>query len=58
MKQYDAHASYQFEKAMRWLEEADAIVFCGTSFSVRLTDMCFEVRLLTQRRRVTGRGVH
>jgi len=43
---------------MRWLEEADAIVFCGTSFSVRLTDMCFEVRLLTQRRRVTGRGVH
>jgi len=44
VKQYDAHASYQFEKAMRWLEEADAVVFCGTSFSVRLTDMCFEVR--------------
>mmetsp|Transcript_10684 Transcript_10684/g.29445 ORF Transcript_10684/g.29445 Transcript_10684/m.29445 type:complete len:493 (+) Transcript_10684:81-1559(+) len=35
---YHSHAHYQFERMEDVLSEADVLVFCGTSFSVQLTD--------------------
>jgi len=39
---YSDHDLYQFEKALQWLDEADAIVFVGTSFAVGITNFAFE----------------
>lgn len=40
-EKYSSHPFFQWERAMRWLERADAIVFVGTSFSVGIThDVC------------------
>ena len=41
-EEYNDHEFYQFEQAIKWLEEADAIVFVGTSFSVGITTFAFE----------------
>jgi len=38
---YTDHESYQFEKSLEWLKDADAIVFVGTSFAVKITDIAF-----------------
>ena len=35
---YHSHSFYQFEHAEDWLSAAQVLVFCGTSFSVSLTD--------------------
>eukprot|EP00924_Labyrinthula_sp_SR-Ha-C_P006520 augustus_masked-scaffold_38-processed-gene-0.44-mRNA-1 protein AED:1.00 eAED:1.00 QI:0/-1/0/0/-1/1/1/0/337 len=40
---YDDHDSYQFEKAIDWIDEADDIVFVGTSFSVSITNIIFDL---------------
>eukprot|EP00920_Eleutheroschizon_duboscqi_P041045 GHVT01098147.1.p1 GENE.GHVT01098147.1~~GHVT01098147.1.p1 ORF type:complete len:893 (-),score=146.24 GHVT01098147.1:530-3208(-) len=37
-EQYDAHEFFQCTRWRRWLFEADALIFIGTSFSVGLTD--------------------
>jgi NAD-dependent deacetylase len=34
---YDAHVDYQFRRAIRALEQADLVLFIGTSFSVGVT---------------------
>jgi NAD-dependent deacetylase len=39
---YHAHDFYDFERAEAWLESAEAIVFCGTSFAVRITHVALE----------------
>ena len=39
---YHSHAFYNFERAEDWLSECQAIVFVGTSFAVRLTDVVLE----------------
>mmetsp|Transcript_3895 Transcript_3895/g.6858 ORF Transcript_3895/g.6858 Transcript_3895/m.6858 type:complete len:422 (-) Transcript_3895:127-1392(-) len=38
---YSDHESYQFEKAKRWLKDAEVLVFVGTSFAVQITNMAF-----------------
>ena len=40
---YHSHTFFQFEKAEDWLERADVLVFCGTSFSVRITAVALEL---------------
>ncbi|KAF7459031.1 Sir2 family protein [Cryptosporidium felis] len=37
---YSSHTFYQWEKAQRWMKEADMMIFIGTSFSVLCTDCC------------------
>lgn len=36
---YQTHDSFRFTTAQRWIEEADVVVFCGTSFSVYFTEL-------------------
>ncbi|MDP2343497.1 MAG: Sir2 family NAD-dependent protein deacetylase [Deltaproteobacteria bacterium] len=36
---YDAQPAYRAREARRWLNDADAVVFVGTSFSVGITSM-------------------
>ncbi|KAL7569850.1 hypothetical protein ACA910_008519 [Epithemia clementina (nom. ined.)] len=40
---YHSHAFYQFERMESLLEQADVLVFCGTSFSVQLTESALDV---------------
>ena len=40
---YSDHKSYRFEEARDWLEESDAVVFVGTSFSVSITDIALDI---------------
>ena len=40
---YHSHAFYQFERMESLLEEAEVLVFCGTSFSVQLTVSALDV---------------
>ena len=35
-EKYESHPFYEYEKALKWLESADVIVFVGTDFSVGL----------------------
>ena len=35
-EKYDSHPFYQYDKALKWLEAADVIVFVGTDYSVGL----------------------
>ncbi|KAH7650338.1 bacterial-like Sir2 family [Cryptosporidium bovis] len=37
---YTSHSYYQWEKAQVWMNEADIMIFIGTSFSVLCTDYC------------------
>ncbi|OII74077.1 uncharacterized protein cubi_02879 [Cryptosporidium ubiquitum] len=37
---YTSHAFYQWRKAQTWMNEADMMIFIGTSFSVFCTDCC------------------
>lgn len=39
---YDSHAFYQSDKAMSAFEEAEALVFIGTSFQVNITNLAIE----------------
>lgn len=39
---YHAHSFYDFAKAEQWLDEADCLVFVGTSFAVTLTATALE----------------
>lgn len=39
---YHSHDFYQFQRMEEWLANADAIVFVGTSFSVRLPEIALE----------------
>lgn len=39
---YNSHAFYQWEKAQMWMNEADIMIFIGTSFSVFCTDRCLQ----------------
>jgi NAD-dependent deacetylase len=39
---YHSHDFYQFRKMEEWLSEAQVIVFAGTSFNVRLTEIALE----------------
>lgn len=39
---YHSHDLYDFESAEQWLAAADALVFIGTSFSVRITDVALD----------------
>ena len=39
---YHSHAFYQFQTAEDWLREAEILVFCGTSFAVRLTTVAWQ----------------
>ena len=36
-EEYESHSYYQYRKARRWLGDAKAIVFVGTSFAVGVT---------------------
>jgi len=36
---YTDHESYEFRRAKKWIEQAEVMVFVGTSFAVRLTSM-------------------
>lgn len=40
-EEYSDHSSYQFDKAKKWLKEADVICFVGTSFAVQITNIAF-----------------
>lgn len=42
-EQYSDHETYQFDTAQEWLEQTDAIVFVGTSFSVSITDIALDI---------------
>ena len=42
-EEFQSHDIYQFGKAEKFLEECDAVVFVGTSFSVSITDIAFEI---------------
>lgn len=46
---YESHTIFQWDKALRWLSEADAFVFVGTSFAVGVTA---EALMQAQRRKV------
>ncbi|EGC40402.1 hypothetical protein DICPUDRAFT_85737 [Dictyostelium purpureum] len=35
---YNSHSFYRYHEAMDWIEEADIVVFIGTSFSVGITE--------------------
>ncbi|TRY50582.1 DHS-like NAD/FAD-binding domain-containing protein/Sirtuin family protein [Cryptosporidium tyzzeri] len=37
---YTSHTFYEWEKAQTWMNEADLMIFIGTSFSVLCTDCC------------------
>jgi len=39
---YHSHDFYEFQKMEEWLAEAEVIVFVGTSFAVRLTEVTLE----------------
>jgi len=39
---YHSHEHYQFERMEQWIEQAEVIVFVGTSFAVSLTDCALE----------------
>ncbi|KAH8582426.1 bacterial-like Sir2 family [Cryptosporidium sp. chipmunk genotype I] len=39
---YTSHAFYQWGKAQKWMNEADIMIFIGTSFSVLCTDCCLQ----------------
>lgn len=39
---YHSHSFYQFELAEDWLRDCKILVFCGTSFAVRLTSVALE----------------
>lgn len=39
---YHSHSYYQFETAEQWLADCDVMVFCGTSFAVRLTSVALD----------------
>eukprot|EP00592_Proboscia_alata_P000511 CAMPEP_0194373128 /NCGR_PEP_ID=MMETSP0174-20130528/21556_1 /TAXON_ID=216777 /ORGANISM="Proboscia alata, Strain PI-D3" /LENGTH=435 /DNA_ID=CAMNT_0039152031 /DNA_START=17 /DNA_END=1324 /DNA_ORIENTATION=- len=39
---YHSHEHYQFEKMESWIENADVMVFVGTSFAVTITDVALE----------------
>ncbi|TFJ81716.1 hypothetical protein NSK_006965 [Nannochloropsis salina CCMP1776] len=39
---YDSHAFYQSDKALTAFEEADALVFVGTSFQVNISNLAIE----------------
>ncbi len=39
---YHSHKHYQFERMEQWIEQAEVIVFVGTSFAVSLTDCALE----------------
>jgi len=39
---YHSHQFYQFEKVESWIENASAVVFVGTSFSVAITDVALK----------------
>lgn len=39
---YHSHQHYQFERMEEWIRQAEVVVFCGTSWSVRLTQVCLE----------------
>jgi len=39
---YHSHDFYQFRRMEDWLSSADVLVFCGTSFAVRLPEVALE----------------
>jgi NAD-dependent SIR2 family protein deacetylase len=45
---YHSHSFYNFEAVEAWIEAADVLVFCGTSFSVRVTSVALRHAQRTQ----------
>jgi NAD-dependent SIR2 family protein deacetylase len=45
---YHSHSFYNFEAVEAWIESADVLVFCGTSFSVRVTSVALRHAQRTQ----------
>ena len=42
-EEYESHSYYQYRKARRWLGDAKAIVFVGTSFAVGVTEHALQL---------------
>jgi NAD-dependent SIR2 family protein deacetylase len=45
---YDSQPFFRAREARRWLDDADVVVFCGTSFSVGITAMAVQAARYTQ----------
>jgi NAD-dependent SIR2 family protein deacetylase len=39
---YHSHSFYRFETVEEWIQDASVLVFCGTSFSVRVTSVALQ----------------
>jgi NAD-dependent deacetylase len=54
---YESHDSYQFDMAMEWIQHADVLVFVGTSYNVKITDLALNAANKATRRGTASKVV-